>query len=122
MPTKQTAYADRHGANPGDVLHTDYVTGAKTRLGRWTADVTPTDRYQARVALPTRSTHSPHEDLEPWQITAYRIEAHDAIRAEMRANEENPTYIRRFRINQTPVVSHLDHNGHTFAVLTFTEE
>lgn len=122
MTTKQTRYADRHGANPGDTIHTDYVTGTKTRLGRWTADVTPADRYQARVALPTRDTHRPYEDLEPWQITAYRNHAHAAIRAEMEANEEDPAYIRRFRTNQTPAVSYLDHNGHTFAVLTFTEK
>lgn len=122
MPTNQTSYADRHGANPGDVLHTDYATGAKTRLGRWTAAVTAADRYQARVALPTRNTYRLYENLEPWQITAYRNHAHAAIRAEMKANEEDPAYIRRFRTNQTPAVSYLDHNGRTFAVLTFTEE
>ena len=117
MTTKQT----HHGAKPGDVLHTDYVTGAKTRLGRWTADLTPTNRYEARIALPTRNTHLPYEDLNPWQNTAYWNHAHAAIRAEMEANEEDPAYIRRFRTNQTPAVSYLDHNGHTFAVLTFTE-
>lgn len=122
MTTKQTHYAKRHGANPGDTLHTDYVTGAKTRFGQWSADVTPADRYQARVALPTRDTMHPYEDLEPWQITAYRNEARAAIRAEMKANEEDPAYIRRFRTDQTPAVSYLDHNGHTFAVLTFTEK
>lgn len=121
MTTKQTAYADRHGANIGDTLHTDYVTGAKTRLGRWTADVTPSGRYQARVALPVRDTHRPYEEMEPWQITAYRNHARAAIRAEMTVNEEDSAYVRRFRTDRTPAVSYLDHSGHTFAVLTFTE-